>query len=112
MTLVEILQGQAQALSAMTQALTQFLAAQQAQQGQAVLGMTDVEAQAFATLQAQVATNVERLAGIQSAMQTIVQTQATHAESIGGQGQRLTAVETDVAALKAGIGDLTQLGSA
>lgn len=110
MTLVEILQAQAQAISAMTQALTQFLAAQQPTG--AVLGMTDTEAQAFADLKAQVATNVERLAGIQSAMQTIVQTQATHAESIGGQGQRMTAVETDVATLKAGIGDLSQLGGA
>lgn len=111
MTLVEILQSQAQAIQSLTGAVQAFIEHASQPTG-AVLGMTDTEAQAFADLKAQVATNVERLAGIQSAMQTVVQTQATHAESIGGQGQRLTAVETDVATLKAGIGDLTQLGGA
>lgn len=101
MTLVE-------SINAMAQALTQFLSAQQPAGG--TLGMTDVEAQAFADLKAQVATLVEQTSGIKSSLQTVIQTQAGHATTLASLGSGLTTVTTDVATLKAGIGDLSQLG--
>lgn len=109
MTLVEMMQAQAQAVSALTQALTAFLAAQQAPATQPVLGMTDVEAQAFAALQAQVATLAEQLAGARSAVQTLTQTVASQAGQITDLAAQLQANTQADQTLKAGIGDLSQL---
>lgn len=101
MTLVE-------SLNTLTQLMTQLVQAQSQPAG----GMTAEQAAQLNQASADIAMVRDQVAGIQSSVQSVIAAQATHAEALSAAGSRLTAVETDVATLKAGIGDLTQLGGA
>ena len=80
------------------------------------MGMTDAEAMAFADLKAQVAGMAEQIGGLQTALQTVIQTQAAHAESLTSINGRLGSMAEDMAGigervdgLSTGIGDLSGL---
>lgn len=97
--------------------LVQFLAALAAQiaalteriDAMTTMGMTDAEALAFGELKAQVATMNEKVNGIHAALETVVGTQVTHAETLTAINGRLDILAGDVNALKDGVGDLSGL---
>jgi len=98
------------ALAAQIAALTERIDAM------TTMGMTDAEALAFGELKAQVAAMAEQLGGLQTALQTVIQTQAAHAESLTSINGRLGSMAEDMAAigervdgLSTGIGDLSGL---
>ncbi len=117
MTLVESIMSLTQLMTQLVQAQTSgggMTAEQAAQLNQAT---ADVEAlktqtQTLAGVPGAVTNLGDRASGLESAMQTVLATQGQFAGRLGDDERRIRELETDLAALKAGIGDLGQLGGA